>query len=52
MKKAAKKKRPGRTVDVQLDRELESTFPASDPLKITRARPVKRVAKKKRRRSK
>ena len=30
------KQRDKRKLDLQLDRELESTFPASDPLKITR----------------
>jgi hypothetical protein len=29
-----------RRLDLQLDRELESTFPASDALKITRPRPA------------
>ena len=28
-----------RKLDLQLDRELEDTFPASDALKITRPRP-------------
>ena len=28
--------REKREIDLQLDEELESTFPASDPLKITR----------------
>ena len=32
-----------RDLDVQLDKELEGTFPASDPLKITRGRPGKRI---------
>jgi chromatin remodeling complex protein RSC6 len=30
------KQRDKRELDLQLDRELEGTFPASDPLKITR----------------
>jgi hypothetical protein len=28
-------------IDLELDRELEATFPASDPLKITRRKPQK-----------
>jgi hypothetical protein len=47
MKKAAKQKLARRKLDRELDRELEGTFPASDPLKIVRARPAKRAAKKK-----
>jgi hypothetical protein len=30
-------------LDIQLDKELEGTFPASDPTKITRSRPEKPV---------
>jgi hypothetical protein len=30
------KQRDKRKLDLQLDEELEGTFPASDPLKITR----------------
>jgi hypothetical protein len=33
-----------RELDMQLDQELEGTFPASDPLQITRRRPVPRDA--------
>jgi hypothetical protein len=36
MAKQAGKQRDKRKLDLQLDRELEDTFPASDPLKITR----------------
>ena len=36
MAKETGKQRDKRELDLQLDRELESTFPASDPLKITR----------------
>ena len=31
-------------LDEQLDRELEQTFPASDPLTITRSSPDRRMA--------
>jgi hypothetical protein len=36
MAKETVKQRDKRKLDLQLDRELEGTFPASDPLKITR----------------
>jgi hypothetical protein len=36
MAKETGKQRDKRKLDLQLDRELEGTFPASDPLKITR----------------
>ena len=36
MAKETIKQRDKRRLDLQLDRELEGTFPASDPLKITR----------------
>ncbi len=36
--------RVGQTLDGQLDRELEDTFPASDALKITRRTPEQRFA--------
>jgi hypothetical protein len=36
MAKENGKQRDKRKLDLQLDRELEGTFPASDPLKITR----------------
>jgi hypothetical protein len=32
-----------RKLEIELDRELEGTFPASDPLKITRTKPDRRV---------
>jgi hypothetical protein len=35
------KERQKRKLDGELDRELEQTFPASDPLKITRSVPRK-----------
>jgi hypothetical protein len=36
MLKETLKQRDKRKLDLQLDEELEGTFPASDPLKITR----------------
>lgn len=36
MAKETGKQRGKRKLDLQLDRELEGTFPASDPLQITR----------------
>jgi hypothetical protein len=36
MAKETLKQRDKRKLDLQLDKELEGTFPASDPLKITR----------------
>ena len=35
-----------RKLDVALDEELENTFPASDPLKITRNNPERPIAPK------
>jgi hypothetical protein len=37
-----REERAKREVDLRLDRELEDTFPASDPLKITRGTPRNR----------
>jgi hypothetical protein len=37
--KEASRERARRKVELDLDRELEATFPASDPLKITRSPP-------------
>ena len=36
MAKETIKQQEKRQLDIQLDQELEGTFPASDPLKITR----------------
>jgi hypothetical protein len=36
MAKETLKQRDKRNLDLQLDRELEATFPASDPLTVTR----------------
>jgi len=32
-----------RALEDELDRELEDTFPASDPLKVTRSKPARRI---------
>jgi hypothetical protein len=37
--KETKAERTKRNIDLELDKELEDTFPASDPLKITRRPP-------------
>jgi hypothetical protein len=39
MPKNAKEEAERQRLDLQLDRELEATFPASDALKITRTQP-------------
>lgn len=39
--KDAKTEAERKRLDRELDRELEATFPASDPLKITRPKPKK-----------
>ena len=45
MQKETKEERTRREqLDVLLDRELEETFPASDPTKITLGRPAKQDA--------
>jgi hypothetical protein len=46
MTKETVKQRDKRTLDLQLDRELEGTFPASDPLTITRFPHKRRSAAK------
>ena len=40
------KERKKRELDEELDRQLEQTFPASDPLKITRSNPSAQVTPK------
>jgi hypothetical protein len=40
--KETREQRAKRETDLRLDRELEDTFPASDPLKITRNPPKSR----------
>lgn len=37
--KLTREQRERKAVEDELDRELEQTFPASDPLKITRSAP-------------
>ena len=44
MPRNAKEELEWQSLDLQLDRELESTFPASDALKITRARTAPKQA--------
>lgn len=39
-KKETREQREKREIDDELDRQLEQTFPASDPPKITRSIPV------------
>ncbi len=46
MAKETVKQRDRRKLDLQLDRELEGTFPASDPLTITRFPHKRRSAAK------
>lgn len=42
MAKETSEERAKREVELELDRQLEDTFPASDPLKITRRPPKSR----------
>ena len=46
MSKETEEERIKRKLDLDLDRELEDTFPASDALKITRSRPEKPLTPK------
>ena len=41
-----RKEREKRELDDELDRQLEQTFPASDPLKVTRSSPATQVTPK------
>jgi hypothetical protein len=41
--KETREQRQKRKLDEELDRQLEQTFPASDPPKITRSVPVERT---------
>jgi hypothetical protein len=41
MQKTTENEAAKRKLDQQLDRELEDTFPASDPPKVTRRRKIK-----------
>jgi hypothetical protein len=45
-KKETREKREKRELDAELDRQLEGTFPASDPPKITRSTPSTQVTPK------
>jgi len=49
MAKKNRQERSMQKLDLELDRELEATFPASDPLKITRKRPPKPKVSRRRR---
>lgn len=42
-KKETHEQREKRKVDEELDRQLEQTFPASDPLQVTRGVPAKQI---------
>jgi hypothetical protein len=48
--KKTRARREREEVEDELDRQLEETFPASDPLKITRSRPDSQVTPKPERR--
>jgi hypothetical protein len=41
--KSTKQESDKRKLEIELDRELEGTFPASDPPKITRVKPERRM---------
>lgn len=43
MSKQTKEERKKRKLDLELDRQLEDSFPASDALKITRRSPERHV---------
>lgn len=45
MQKETNEERRKRELDLQLDRDLESTFPASDALQITLKEPARPAAK-------
>jgi hypothetical protein len=49
-KKKTREQRERDEVEDELDRQLEETFPASDPLKITRSRPDGQVTPRLKRR--
>jgi hypothetical protein len=42
----AREQREKREVDDELNRQLEETFPASDPLKVTRSIPATQITPK------
>jgi hypothetical protein len=41
-----REEREKRELDEELDRQLEQTFPASDPLKVTRSTPANQITPK------
>ena len=45
-KKETREEREKRELDAELDRQLEGTFPASDPPKVTRSSPATQVTPK------
>jgi hypothetical protein len=45
-KAETREERDKRELDEELDRQLEQTFPASDPPKVTRSAPVTQVTPK------
>jgi hypothetical protein len=45
-KKETREEQEKRELDEELDRQLEQTFPASDPPKITRSTPFTKVTPK------
>ena len=44
--KETREEREKRELEAELDRQLEATFPASDPPKITRSNPASQVTPK------
>ena len=46
MPKETREQREKRELDEELDRQLEQTFPASDPPKVTRSRPAGQITPK------
>ena len=49
MAKKTQQERSKQKLDLELDRELDATFPASDPLKITRKRsPQPKISRRRR----
>ena len=45
-KREAREQSGQREIEDQLDRQLEETFPASDPLKVTRSSPASQITPK------
>ena len=44
--KPTRERRERKAIEEELDRELEQTFPASDPLKVTRSSPDSQITPK------